>query len=224
MRSVVLLSLLLCCSATLGYDDKTEGSSEHAAAYWKSNVRHSKTKTSEAKTRESQTEHAVIYGTLDAKQLESIGKATERAIVFAQKSVGYDKEVVKRPNQQMTDRPYHWEGKLIVFACKERQEFNDLFYRLKQAKPDANEVSVYVHDKGRTYVLLGPASQNRKLNNEVLAVEQAGAGRSPAGTIRFRAGSPPAMAGCWLTSLTAKPSQWNEARFPSGRPSCTFVI
>lgn len=170
MRSVVLLSLLLCCSLALAYDDKSEGSAGHAAAYWKSNVR-----KNQAKTSESQTEHALIYGTVDAKQLESIGKATERAIVFAQKSVGYDKEAVMRPNQQMTDRPYHWDGKLIVFVCKERHEFNDLFYRLKQAKPDTNEVSMYVHDKGRTYVLLGPTTQNRKVNNELLAVEQAGA-------------------------------------------------
>lgn len=170
MRSIVLLSSLLCISAALACHANTEGSAEHAAAYWKSNVRKQQGKTSE-----SQTEHAVTYGSVDAKQLESIGKAVERAIVFAQKSVGYDKEVVMRPNQQMTDRPYHWEDKLIVFVCKERHEFNDLFYRLKQAKPDAGEVSLYVHDKGRTYILLGPASQPRKLNYEVLAVEQAGA-------------------------------------------------
>jgi len=154
----------------MAYDDKAEGSAGHAAAYWKSNVR-----KQQGKTGETQTEHAVLYGTVDAKQLETIGKAVERAIVFAQKSVGYDKEAVMRPNQQMSDRPYHWEDKLIVFVCKERHEFNDLFYRLKQAKPETNEFSVYVHDKGRTYVLLGPTSQNRKVNIEVLAVEQTGA-------------------------------------------------
>ncbi|HQR08918.1 MAG TPA: hypothetical protein PLN21_19005 [Gemmatales bacterium] len=170
MRSVVLLSSLLYCSVVMSYDDKKESSAEHAAAYWKSNVRRQ-----QGKTGEIQTEHTLIYGTVDAKQLESIGKAAERAIVFAQKSVGYDKEMVKRPNQQMTDRPYHWEDKLIIFVCKERHEFNDLFYRLKQAKPEANEVSLYLHDKGRSYVLLGPTSQNRKLNNEVMVVEQAGA-------------------------------------------------
>ncbi|MFT3878511.1 MAG: hypothetical protein QM703_02490 [Gemmatales bacterium] len=170
MRSVVILSSLLCCSVALASEGKGEGSAEHAAAFWKSNVR-----KNQGKTGESQTDHAVIYGTVDAKQLESIGKATERAIVFAQKSVGYDKEMVMRPNQQMSDRPYHWEDKLIVFVCKERHEFNDLFYRLKQAKPEAMETSVYVHDKGRTYILLGPTSQNRKINQEVLAVELAGA-------------------------------------------------
>lgn len=170
MTSVVLLSSLFCCSAGMAFDEKAEGSAEHAAAYWKSNIRKQQGKISE-----TQTDHAVMYGTIDAKQMESIGKAAERAIVFAQKSVGYDKEAVMRPNQQMSDRPYHWEDKLIVFVCKERHEFNDLFYRLKQAKSEANEVSLYVHDKGRTYVLLGPASQPRKMNYELMAVEQAGA-------------------------------------------------
>ncbi len=170
MRLVVLLLTGMCVSAGMSFDDKADSSRDHASAYWKTNVRKQAGKLSE-----TQTEHAVVYGTVDAKQLESIGKAAERAIVFAQKSVGYDKEPIKRPNQQMTDRPYHWEGKLIIFVCKERHEFNDLFYRLKQAKAEANEYTLYVHDKDRTYVLLGPSNPPRKLNYEVLAVELAGA-------------------------------------------------
>jgi hypothetical protein len=170
MRLVALLLTGMCVSAGMGFDDKADSSRDHASAYWKTNVR-----KQAGKLNETQTEHAVVYGTVDAKQLESIGKAAERAIVFAQKSVGYDQEPIKRPNQQMTDRPYHWEGKLIVFVCKERHEFNDLFYRLKQAKPESNEYSLYVHDKDRTYVLLGPSNPPRKVNYEVLVVELAGA-------------------------------------------------
>jgi len=170
MRSAVCLVSFFCCSLAWCLDDEADATREHAAAYWKSNVRKNQGKTGEYKT-----DHALIYGTVDAKQLESIGKAAERAIVFAQKSVGYSKELTKRPNQQMTDRPHQWEGKLILFVCKERYEFNDLFYRLKQAKPDASEYSLYVHDKGRTYLLIGPPSPARKLNNEVIAVELAGA-------------------------------------------------
>lgn len=170
MRCVVLLLSCICWSVGQACDDKADASLEHASAYWKANVRKQQNKLSE-----SQTEHALVLGSVDSKLLGSIGKATERAIVFAQKSVGYDKEPVKRPNSQMTDRPSQWEGKLIVFVCKERHEFNDLFSRLRQAKPEANEVSLYVHDKDRTYILLGPASPVRKLNYEVLAVELAGA-------------------------------------------------
>ena len=170
MRIAVLLLSFTCLLPALAFDDQDVATRSHAEALWKTNVRKQQGKISH-----SQTEHALVLGTADAKLLENIGKAAERSIVFAQKSVGYDKEAVKRENQQMTDRPYQWEGKLIVLVCKERHEFVDLFAKLKQAKPDANEVCMYGHDKSRSYVLLGPAGTARKVNYEVLAVEQAGA-------------------------------------------------
>lgn len=170
MRLLVLCLTLTGLPIALCMDDKSDSTREYAEQLWKSNVR-----KQQGKLNSTQTEHACIVGTADVKTLESIGKATERAIVYAQKSVGYDKEPVKRENQQMSDRPYHWDGKLIVIVCKERQEFVDLFSKIKQAKPDAQEVAAYVHDKDRSYVLIGPGNASRKLNYEVLAVELAGA-------------------------------------------------
>lgn len=168
MRAMTLsLSLLILSLHALAAQDSNK---EHAEALWKNSVRKSQGKLSQ-----TQTDHAFIMGTVDVKTLESIGKATQRSVVYAQKSVGYDKAMVKRPNQQMRDKPQTWEGKLLVFVCKERHEFVDLFVKLKQAKPDANEVCTYAHDVSRTYVLMGPALNSRKLNYEVMAVELAGA-------------------------------------------------
>lgn len=168
-----LLLVFLCLSflpAVHAFDDKVDATQAYAEQLWKINVR-----KQQGKLNSSHTEHAVILGTVDQKLLESIGKAAEKAIGFAQKSVGYDKEPVKRENQQMSDRPYHWDGKLMIIVCKDRNEFVDLFSKLKQAKPDAQETSVYLHDKDKSYVLMGPPVSPRKINYEVQAVELAGA-------------------------------------------------
>src|SRR5882724_8345454 len=77
MRLIMLVLLCICVSIGLGFDDKADASRDHAAAYWKTNVRKQQGNLSE-----SHTEHAVVYGSVDMKQLESIGKAAERAIVF----------------------------------------------------------------------------------------------------------------------------------------------
>ena len=167
----VLLSILAFGCPTYGVtQEKVDATREFAEQLWKNNVR-----KQQGKLAHSETANACVIGTMDAKQLESIAKAAERSIIYARKSVGYDKEPIKRENRQMSDRPYHWEGKLIIFVCKDRGEFADLFSKIKQVKPDAQEVSVYIHDKDRTFVLLGPASTSWKLNYEVLAVEWAGA-------------------------------------------------
>lgn len=170
MRYLAFLIAGICLLPAMAFDDQNDSDRAHAEAMWKTNVRKQTGKISQ-----TQTEHTLVIGSADQKLLESVGKAAERAVVFSQKSVGYDKEPIKRENRQMSDRPYHWDGKLIVLVCKERHEFVDLFSKIKQAKPDPSEVAMFGHDQNKTYVLLGPSGAGRKVNYEVLAVEQAGA-------------------------------------------------
>lgn len=167
MRLVGLLFLLGSLSS-LQADD--QASLKYAEALWKANVR-----KQQGKINHAETANTLVLGTADPKLLDQVGKASERAVVYAKKSVGYDTELTKRPNQQMYGRPHQWEGKLLVIVCKERHEFADLFAKLKNAKPEASEVAAYLHEKTHSYVLLGPASTPAKINYEVQAVEMAGA-------------------------------------------------
>jgi len=145
-------------------------SSEYVQALWKGTVRK---QTGKLSTHE--TEHVLTAGTLEPKLLETIGKAAERAVVYAQKSVGYDKKPVERDNQPMSDRPMQWEGKLMVLACRERQEFIELFSKLKQGRPHQDEKGAAIHEKGKTLVLLDASSSQALPRTIIRAVELSGA-------------------------------------------------
>lgn len=163
----VFLTLVLLASPA--WDDKSPASLKHAEGLWKTHVR-----KQTAKLSHSETENVLVFGSADSKMLDTIAKAAERAVVFSKKSVGYDKEPIKRENQQMSDRPYRWDGKLILIVCKERQEFADLFSKLKNAKPDPSESTLIHHEKADSYLLMGPTGTGVKHNPELLAVENAG--------------------------------------------------
>jgi hypothetical protein len=162
-------SLLGLVVLTFAMAEDSPASLKHAEGLWKTHVRKPC-----AKLQYSETENVLAYGSVDKKMLETISKAAERSVVFARKSVGYDKEPVKRENVQMSDRPYHWDGKLIIIVCKERQEFVDLFNKLKNAKPDPSESFLVHHEKADSYLLMGPTGTGVKNNPEIVAVEQAG--------------------------------------------------
>jgi hypothetical protein len=166
MRFGLILCLLLPSWA--GADDATKS---HAEAFWKNIVR-----KQTGKPTSFATDHVLAFGTADAKVLETVAKAAERAVVFATKSVGYDEKPIERMNAQMYDRPLKWEGKLIIFVCKERHELADLFGLMKSGKPGNAEVSAYFHEKSRSYALVGPSGiTGRKVNPELEIVQVAGA-------------------------------------------------
>jgi hypothetical protein len=162
--------MLTCLLLLLTNAPTVEDNQKHAEALWKANVRKQANKT-----QHYETPQCIVFGSADAKMLEGIGKAAERAVVFAKKSVGYDTPRVERENQQMSDRPMHWEGKLLVIVCKDRAEFVDLFSKFKDAKPQASESAAVIHHQARTYVFIGPSGQGAKQNAEALVVELAGA-------------------------------------------------
>jgi hypothetical protein len=165
------LMVMLLATTLASADDKPDATRDHAQAFWNANVR-----KQQGTPQEFSTDNVFVLGSVDVKALESIAKAAERAVVFAKKSVGYDKKPEPRPNQQMSDRPYQWEGKLILFVCKERQEFIDLFAKLKGNRPDNSEHNLFVHDKERTYLVFGPyAALPQRPPWEVEAVQLAGA-------------------------------------------------
>lgn len=164
--------LILLVLANVAYaDDKPDPTREHAQAFWNANVR-----TQQGALHEFATDSVFVFGSADAKTLETIGKAADRAVVFGKKSVGYDKKPMPRPNQQMSDRPYQWEGKLILLVCKDRNEFVDLFSKLRGMRPENTEHNLFIHDKERTYVVLGPfATLNKRPAWEIEAVQLSGA-------------------------------------------------
>lgn len=169
-----LLLLVTFCSVLSITEMPVHGiwdeSSEYVQALWKNTVRK---QTGKLSTHE--TEHVFTAGTAEPKLLETIGKAAERAVVYAQKSVGYDKKPVERDNQPMSDRPMQWEGKLMVLACRERQEFNELFSKLKQSRPQQDEKGVAIHEKGKTLILLDTSTNQSQQRATIRAVELAGA-------------------------------------------------
>lgn len=164
-----LISCLALCFLACGISAE-DRSKDHAEALWKAVVRKQQVKLNHVAT-----ESVCAIGSVEGKSLESVAKAAERAVIFAKKSVGYDKKPEMRENQQMSERPYQWEEKLILIVCKERNEFVDFFTRLKTGKPDGGEISAYAHDKGMTYVLLGPSgATSRRVAWEVEGVKLAG--------------------------------------------------
>lgn len=166
-----LISLCSVISVTaMPVNGMWDDSSEFVQALWKSTVRKN---TGKLATHE--TEHVLIAGTVDPKHLETISKATERAVVYAQKSVGYDKKPIERENRPMSDRPMHWEGKLLVLACRDRLEFIELFAKLKQGRPHQDEKGAAIHEKGKTLVLLDASSPQAMNRTVIRAVELSGA-------------------------------------------------
>ena len=57
-----------------------------AEAFWNTNVR-----KQQGTVHVATTDNVLALGSVDQKTLDSIAKAAERAVVFAKKSVGYDK-------------------------------------------------------------------------------------------------------------------------------------
>lgn len=160
-----LLSLTATAVQGMGND-----SLEYVQALWKSTAR-----KQSGKLATHETDHVLTAGTVEPKQLETIGKAAERAVIYARKSVGYENKPVERENQTMSARPIHWEGKLMVLACRERQEFIDLFAKLKQSRPHHDEKGAAIHEKGKTLVLLDASSPQGMNQTVIRAVEFSGA-------------------------------------------------
>jgi hypothetical protein len=164
----VAMLVLLSLSGVVE-DQPADASLQHAQALWKANVR------KRNPLNQVSADHVCALGSVEKSLLEPVAKAAERAVVFAQRSVGYDQKPKVRENQQMSERPYRWEGKLIVLVCKDRQEFADLFAKLKGGRADHAEISAAVHEREWSYVLLGPYGNSpRKPAWEVEAVQQAG--------------------------------------------------
>lgn len=162
----VALLLVLLWTPVIRAGDATQ---EHAEAFWKNNVH----KTT-AKLASYASDNVLTLGTADMRALESLSKAAERSVVFAKKSVGYDEKPVERRNARMDERPYHWKGKLIVFVCKDRQEFVDLFTQMKSGRPGPGEVSAYYHTRDHSYVLIGPSGAGRKVQPALEVVQFVG--------------------------------------------------
>lgn len=173
MYSIVLYTVSFCTGLSLtempvrGLGDE---SSDYIQALWQSTVR-----KQSGKLATYETDHVLTAGTVETKQLETIGKAAERAVIYARKSVGYDKKPVEREIQTMSNRPIHWEGKLMVLVCRDRQEFVNLFSKLKQNRPHHDEKGAAIHEKGKTLVLLDASSPQGMNQTVIRAVELSGA-------------------------------------------------
>lgn len=114
---------------------------------------------SDRKANRRETANFLLFGTLEDKDLEAIGKGLEKAFATLKKTASL------KPEMEL------WPGKLVVHVCEKRTEFRNLYQKLKKETADKEEMGIYAHEREATIVLVGP-SDVKKHPLEVEAVMQ----------------------------------------------------
>lgn len=152
---LITLHLVSLLPADTGEEVRAQQKSE-AEKYW------SETLAKGAKVSSHATEHFLLIGTADAKQLATLGKAAEKALPQIRKAL------------RLEDSQRSWDGYLIVHVCKARTEFRALFFRLKRDKAMGDETGAFAHEGKTTQIVLAPAGGKRQLATELELVSQLG--------------------------------------------------
>jgi hypothetical protein len=106
-----------------------------------------------------ETDNFLLYGTVEDKELETIGKGAEKALVQVKKTLNVKDEL--------------WKGKLIVHVFQARGEFGAFCRRYANRSPSQDETGTFSHERDHTYVLAGPsAGEGKKPPLELEVVQQ----------------------------------------------------
>jgi hypothetical protein len=108
-----------------------------------------------------ETDNFLLYGTVEEKELEAIGKAAEKALTQARKTLG----IMPKDEQ--------WKGKMIVNVFQQRGEFGAYSRRYANRSPNQEETGTFSHEREYSYVLAGPsAGEGKKPPLELEVVQQ----------------------------------------------------
>lgn len=102
-----------------------------------------------------ETANFLIVGTVDAKAMEAIGKAAEKITPTLRTNLEFDE------NEKI------WEGRMVIHVAKTRAQFQMLFSKVKKSRPGNDEISTFVHQERRSFILMGPMlNGTRKVSYE----------------------------------------------------------
>ncbi|MCS6978064.1 MAG: hypothetical protein NZM31_13805 [Gemmatales bacterium] len=91
-----------------------------------------------------ETEHFLLYGSVEEKQLESIAKSAENAFSLCSR-------VLKiTPDDEL------WPGKMVVHVFGGRAEFASFSRRHANRSPERDETGGFGHEREHSYVMAGP--------------------------------------------------------------------
>lgn len=111
-----------------------------------------------------ETDNCLVYGTVEMKELEAIGKAAEKTLAQTRKTLG------------MMPKDELWKGKLIVNVFQQRNEFGGYCRKYANRSPGQDESGSFSHEREHTYVLAGPAAgEGMKPPLELEVVQQVAA-------------------------------------------------
>jgi hypothetical protein len=96
------------------------------------------------------TDNFLVFGTIDEKNLEAIGKGLEKAL-----------GVLKRTAALKPDADL-WPGKVVVHICKDRGDFRGFYLKYKKETPEKEELGTYSHERDATILVVATADPKRQ--------------------------------------------------------------
>jgi hypothetical protein len=101
-----------------------------------------------------ETEHFLLYGTVNAKELDACAKTAERAIPIIKKTLRLEKAPA-------------WKGKLAIFLFQERSEFASFERNVSKRNPEREDRGGHYHFPQWSLVTVGPGATAKSLPNDL---------------------------------------------------------
>lgn len=151
-----------------------------------------------------ETEHFLLFGSGDEKELGEIGKAAEKAFPQIKKTA------------QVGAKDDLWPGKLVMHVFAERSQHRTFVGSVEKRTLEKSESATYTNAKDMSWVTVGPPSTARRYPAEIEVVQQLAAAtltRKKSGRLQewFVAGF--ARSTAWRYA----PSQFGEERREAAR-------
>ena len=99
---------------------------------------------------QQETDNFLLFGSVEAKDLENIGTAVEKALPSIKKTAG------------VGAKDELWPGKLVLHVFKERGEFGIFIRNIEKRPLDKDETGSHVHKTEMSYIYAGPPGSGLK--------------------------------------------------------------
>jgi hypothetical protein len=109
---------------------------------------------------QKETDHFLLYGSVDQKELDALARAVEKAFptIKQRATVG--------PKDEL------WERKLVIHVFGQRAEYAAFVRNTQKRSPDKDETGSYTHTREQSFVTASPAADGKKGLLEAEVIQQ----------------------------------------------------